>query len=754
MIRTSNSCCGNNAGLVEKFIGTAYDVVKTVYDNLGEIEYIYNFLNTYGVLLCVKSEADLKALPLNANFARIYTINALGQKQYTDYLYVEGDLSGIRPTDPTATGSWIVVGTSSSRGGSTGGGSGGYIPYVYNNGTAMGGETTIVVPDGSVGVPFIIIEGYMQYVGYGFTFDTATRTVTLAQALEAGDEVVVLITGTPAVPDNPNVDNWTVINWLYNNGVAVGGEQVLNIPYTFEDVPAVYKNGLRFYKGLLTESYTIDAPNQRIVLTEPLTTNDRVIVQLGGELEVIEAQDRTVQEVARSSNVKDNEVILSVNTTTPLNGKKVIYDVTSQKIYGLPTLPSNVYIVSVSNGKLTYNPGAVVVDLIDNPTSASVLEQLADDTGATLVGTSTGDTVEQSLVNLNQAITDAINEMKDVTRRSLGECYWHDMRSKMPDGCVAADGQQVDQVGPFADLYADVAAGNHPTCTEAEWQADPTKRGCYVLNSSTGKMRLPDRNGVQTGSVKAPVMRGDGGNLAPGSVQKSGVPNITGSVSRFEATTALIRQSSVVDGAFSKGTREASSPPPNSTNGTLDSSGVPLLFDASVVSNVYQNGLTEARMNSLVGCFVIRYAGRAQNAGAIDALTLSSRIESVNTDLLAKSIATNARIGYSLLSVTNPALGSRTTIQNPFGNNTPVICRAEFFNAAVSKWVFTNWMYNNAGLAYGLSPAYVEGVGITLTVGNTGYAASSAAVGGSVDYPQSTYNTPSPVRIHVTKVTA
>lgn len=753
MIRNSNSCCGNNAGLVDKFIGTAYDVVKTVYDNLGEIEYIYNFLNTYGMLLCVKSEDDLKALPLNANFARIYTTSALGVRQYTDYLYVEADLTGIRPTDPTATGSWIAVGTSSSSGGGTGGGSGGYIPYVYNNGTAMGGETTIVVPDGSVGVPFIIIEGYMQYVGYGFTFDTATRTVTLAQALEAGDEVVVLITGTPAVPDNPNVDNWTVINWLYNNGVAVGGEQVLNIPYTFEDVPAVYKNGLRFYKGLLTESYTIDAPNQRIVLTEPLTTNDRVIVQLGGELEVIEAQDRTVQEVARSSNVKDNEVILSVNTTTPLNGKKVIYDVTSQKIYGLPTLPSNVYIVSVSNGQLTYNPGAVVVDLIDNSTSASVLEQLADDTGATLVGTSTGDTVEQSLVNLNQAIANAIDEMKGVARRPLGERYWHDMRTVLPEGVVTLDGQELDQVGVYAPFYAELVAGRHPTCTEAEWQADPTKRGCYVLNSSTGKFRVPDDNGVQPGSLLGPVKRGDGGTLAAGSVQKSGVPNVTGDFTRITPSAGPMNVDGVASGILRRGAREATSPPTFFPSGS-SGAGYPLEIDLSLGSNVYQTGLTEARMNSTVGVWVVQAVGRAYNVAGFDAEAVLARAESINADMLAKDTATNARIGYSLISVgaPYPALNTRTVFPNPFGNNVPIMCVCELFHATLQKWVTTPWLYGNTGNTFGATSAYSEGEGIALTIGANGYL--SAKSGASQSGLSGDYFTASPMRIHVWKVTA
>ena len=362
-IRTVNSCCGNGGALVEHFIGTAYDVVKTVYDNLGILQYIYDFLNQHGVLVTVDSVDELKALKTDMKYARVYTFSNTAGYGYTDYLYVEGNNTGVVPNDPDATGTWVIVASSSTGGGD--GSASAYIPYVYAQGSALGGETTIAVPSGTVGVPFIIVEGYMNTVGYGFTYDVATLTVTLTQPLETGDEVVLLLTGTPAVPDNPNISNWVQINWLYNGGYAVGGEQVIAIPYTFEAIPAIYKNGDRYYSGLADKSYTIDAANQRILLTEPLATNDRLIVQIGGESTTLIMSDRTIQEVARSANVHENEVILSTNTTQYLNNMKVVYDVVAQKIYGLPTLPSNVYINSVSNGQLTYSPGNITVDLID-----------------------------------------------------------------------------------------------------------------------------------------------------------------------------------------------------------------------------------------------------------------------------------------------------------------------------------------------------------------------------------------------------
>lgn len=386
----SNPYCQNSSNdpMVDALLGNAYHVVRTVYCNLGNLKLLYDFLNQYGMVLGVQSEAELKALTTKAKYARIYGFSRTGDRQVTDYLYVEGDRTGIIPDDPEATGSWITVATSGSSGGGSSSGEGAYIPWVYSNGSAAGGETTINVPDGTVGVPFIIINGDMQYVGRGFEFNADSLSVTLAQPLEEGDEVVFLLTGVPAVPDNPNVNDWIQINWLYNNGAAVGGEQVIAIPYTFQSVPAVYKNGLRLYKGLTTGSYTADPDNQRILLTEPLATNDRLIVQIGGETQVLETSDHTLQEVARTLNVKDSDVILSTDTTQTLNGKKVVYSVAEQTSYGLPALPSNVYIVSVAAGKLVYAPGNIEVDLLAAPYPALTALKQYQDSLASEQGTS------------------------------------------------------------------------------------------------------------------------------------------------------------------------------------------------------------------------------------------------------------------------------------------------------------------------------------------------------------------------------
>lgn len=527
----SNPYCQNksNDPMVDALLGNAYHVVRTVYCNLGYIKHLYDFLSKYGVVICVQSEAELKTLTTEAKYARIYDKSPAGDQRVTDYLYVEGDRTGVIPDDTTATGSWVSVASSNSGDGSK---DGGYIPWVYNSGSANGGETSIRIPDETAGAPFMIVNGDWQTEGYDFEYDPLTFEIKFTTPLEQGDFVVVMRTGVPATPDNPNVSDWVTINWLYNHGAAVGGEQVIDIPYTFQSVPAVYKNGLRFSKGLANNSYTIDSDNNRIILTEPLATNDRLVIQLGGEAKVLETVDRTIQEVARVANVKDSEVILSTDATQVLNGKKVVYSVSEQRAYGLPVLPTNVYIKSVTDGKLTYNPGSVTVDLLDAPSQlrqqlegASVYDKdfttiaeafgRASQNGAALVITSSR-TIRvpseapsiQAVVNIctrlkqNVYLTVLLDAGFQFTTETLVEkrdCSWITIQSTDPVVPVSSSFSGtnlmhvVNSFGPIWDILADMAgssAGN----------------GIYVRRNSDIEVR-PGKgviNAVNTAVVSLP----------------------------------------------------------------------------------------------------------------------------------------------------------------------------------------------------------------------------------------------------------
>lgn len=156
----------------------------------------------------------------------------------------------------------------------------------------------------------------------------------------------------------------TVITWVYNGGSAVGGETEITLDVIVDSVSEIYIRGVRQQIGL---GFTFDALTSKITLAEELEAGDEVVVVINGDPTIYNQIDRTLNEVARSNNIKNSEVIMSSDTSTVLDGKKVLYDSSAQKFYGIPTLPSGVRIVSVSNGKLTYAPGNIVVDLVNIP---------------------------------------------------------------------------------------------------------------------------------------------------------------------------------------------------------------------------------------------------------------------------------------------------------------------------------------------------------------------------------------------------
>lgn len=268
--------CGN-AGLVQKFIGTAYQTVKFVADNMHYIKTIYDMLTQYNMLACVESVEQLKNIDAKqVRFARIYELDGL-EKRYVDYAFIDNDESGIKPNGIQYTGSWIKVGTSSAG---TGGDGSRDIAWVYNNGSAQGGEETIIVPEQTAAVTCIYVNGNYQYPRLGFEYDELSQTIRLAQPLEEGDTVIAMLSGLPADPETPNVDNFKYFNWVYNNGKANGGEQTFRPPYNFKTVVAVFINGLR-----KEPQYHFTWNSEGLVqLREPVKENDFVVIQIGGDI--------------------------------------------------------------------------------------------------------------------------------------------------------------------------------------------------------------------------------------------------------------------------------------------------------------------------------------------------------------------------------------------------------------------------------------------------------------------------------------
>ncbi|AFU64344.1 hypothetical protein [Salmonella phage SKML-39] len=247
------------------------------------------------------------------------------------------------------------------------------IPYTY---TATGGETFISLPFYPV-TGFITINGGVQVPVDNYMIDG--NTVNLGRALEAGDVVYCLFDKILSPED-------------YENGIriykfqAIGGETEFTPDYTSYGVQSLYIGGE--YKTPEIE-YSYDRTTGKVSLQTALTTGVWVVAEMSVKQPNISPLfDRSIQEVARATNVKDSEVILSTDTTQFLNNKKVIYSVSEQKAYGLPALPSNIYINSVSNGQLTYSPGNITVELLPVPDAEldAFKDTLASSNGYTHIG--------------------------------------------------------------------------------------------------------------------------------------------------------------------------------------------------------------------------------------------------------------------------------------------------------------------------------------------------------------------------------
>ena len=243
------------------------------------------------------------------------------------------------------------------------------------------------------------------------------------------------------------------------------------------------------------------------------------------------------------------------------------------------------------------------------------------------------------LVEFN-TLTDRINS---VAVSQVGSPEIHVSRLVAKPGTVYADGQLLER-SVYPELWALIQDGGVPVVAENIWQAQPGRRGCYTTGTTATNFRVPDYNGKSVSSIKAPVFRGDGG-LTTGDIQSNGVPNIKGRQAGVTARSwgALF---GYADGAFYANNDASAGASYSAANdqGAMDGARFTTTnFEARRASSVYQDGLTEARMNSVVICWVIRTHGVVNNPGSVDAAVLASRVEQVYTELLTRMVANETR---------------------------------------------------------------------------------------------------------------
>ena len=119
--------------------------------------------------------------------------------------------------------------------------------------------------------------------------------------------------------------------------------------------------------------------------------------------------------------------------------------------------------------------------------------------------------------------------MNGVMNYGVGDFHLRDSRAYIQPYEVVSDGQLLNRADwPELWAYAQMLS----PISDSDWLADPSKRGKYSTGDGTTTFRVPDRNGVQEGSIKGLFGRGDYGIPSDdGKVFDASLPNITASMS-------------------------------------------------------------------------------------------------------------------------------------------------------------------------------------------------------------------------------
>lgn len=175
-----------------------------------------------------------------------------------------------------------------------------------------------------------IEDGYLSTSGASLLADldmNGNKIINLGDPVNPQDavpyhEVQTLDSRLTAV-EGSTTSSSRYIHWLYRNGVAIGGEVVIDIPYTFTAISTVYVNGVRQTLGL---AFDYDVTAKTVEFAEALEAGDEVVVSIGTE-PVDDANDslgraaavlQFDQVIAQSMTIASGSNALSISPTVPV----------------------------------------------------------------------------------------------------------------------------------------------------------------------------------------------------------------------------------------------------------------------------------------------------------------------------------------------------------------------------------------------------------------------------------------------------
>lgn len=214
--------------------------------------------------------------------------------------------------------------------------------------------------------------------------------------------------------------------------------------------------------------------------------------------------------------------------------------------------------------------------------------------------------------------------------------FWVPLRTAMPAGFVAADGQVLARA-TYPDAAAGVLAATVPIATEASWGADPAYRGAYTTGDGVNNFRIPDYNGKTSGNHGAVFLRGDGTNSSgtAGIIQRDAIQD--------HGHPVFIMATGSGGGAYNFGGSVVNDSQTIQGNTTFKA-------DAPATrpgqSNVIKTNLAETRPVNVTGCWAIKLFGAVINPGAADAAQLATEVANIKAtmqnEMWSRSNALNA----------------------------------------------------------------------------------------------------------------
>lgn len=201
--------------------------------------------------------------------------------------------------------------------------------------------------------------------------------------------------------------------------------------------------------------------------------------------------------------------------------------------------------------------------------------------------------------------------MNGVMNYGVGDFHLRDSRAYIQPYEVVSDGQLLNRADwPELWAYAQMVG----LIEDSVWLADKFQRGKYSNGDGATTFRVPDRNGVQQGSIRALYGRGDGGmSDANGRAFESAAPNIWGRIASYSAYSYAQVFSDINEGAF----RTSNDVFPDAKGDGIPSPGAisiggrfnTLEIDASRSSPIYGASPDEIMGRNFVGVWVIRASG-------------------------------------------------------------------------------------------------------------------------------------------------